>query len=159
MVDMSKLRGVDILQGLRTHEIDQIFKLCDEVKFDKGEVIFREGKTAEFFYILEGGSIDLRFEFPLKDSSKEMTIATVPRNRSFGWSAILEPHIFTLTAYCLEPCKVIRINGQEFLELCERVPEMGVYVMQNLAGIISRRLIAHEERVKKEIGEYLITKW
>jgi len=88
-----------------------------------------------------------------------MTISTVPQSCSFGWSAIFEPHIFTLTAHCLEPCTVIRINGQEFLELCERMPEMGVYVMQSLAGIISRRLIAHQEKVKKEIGEYLITKW
>jgi CRP-like cAMP-binding protein len=159
MIDIGKLKDVDIFQGLRIHEIDEIIKLCDEVKYDQGAIIFREGEAAEFFYILENGSIDLRFEFPFKDSSKEMTIETVHQNGSFGWSAILEPHIFTLSAYCLKPCRAIRINGKKFLESCQRSPDMGVYVMRNLAKIISHRLIAHQERVKKEMGEYLITKW
>ena len=105
------------------------------------------------------GKVDLRFEFPFKDSSKEMTIATVPKNGSFGWSAVFAPYTFTLSAYCLETCKLIRINGQKLLDLCERSPGMGVYVIKNLAMIISQRLTAHQEQIKRGIGEYLITKW
>jgi len=159
MVDIKKLKAVDILQGLRVHEIDEVVKLCDKIKFSKGSVIFREGEKAKFFYILTEGKVDLRFEFPFRDTSKEMTIATVPKNGSFGWSAILEPHEFTLSAHCLEDCKLIRINGQKFLDLCERSPGMGVYVMESLAKIIRQRLTAHQNHIKKEMGEYLITKW
>ena len=159
MIDINRLKNVDMFQGLRVNEIDKIVKVCDEVKYDKGTVIFREGQTAEFSYILERGRVDLRFEFPLKGSSKEMTITTVPKNRSFGWSGILEPHIFTLSAYCIESCQAIRINGQEFLDLCERLPQIGFCVMRNLAKIVSERLISHQEQIKKELGEYLITKW
>ena len=159
MLDHKRLKDVDIFQDLRAHEIDEILKLCDEVKSEEGIVLFREGEDAQFFYILEGGRVDLRFEFPFKDSSKEMTIETVHEGRSFAWSALIEPHIFTLSAYCLEPCEMIRIDSKRFLNLCESFPAIGFYVMRNLAKIIRHRLVSHQEQMKKEIGEYLLTKW
>ena len=51
MMDISKLKGADIFQGLRMNEINEIIKLCEEIKYEKDTAIFREGQPAEFLLV------------------------------------------------------------------------------------------------------------
>ena len=168
MISCKNLEQVDIFQGLNKNEIEDITKLCQEVNYERDAIIFREGQKADFLYVVAKGKVDLRFRFPSfkrrfffmkQDSSLEITMYTVPEEKTFGWSALIEPHQYTQSAYCVETCGLIRIDGKKLLELCERSSNLGFHVMRNLAQLISERLKLHRDQIKREFQEYFLPKW
>jgi hypothetical protein len=57
-----------------------------------------------------------------------------------GWSAVVEPFVYTLSARCLEDSKVIAIDSVKLRELMEADNALGYRIMQAAARVISTRL-------------------
>jgi CRP-like cAMP-binding protein len=88
MVPKERIASLEIFKGLSQEEFEEIAGLCEEVIFQHGDRVLSEGERAEYFFILEQGSVDLRFELPHRETSKEMTVTTIRPGECFGWSAI-----------------------------------------------------------------------
>ena len=159
MVAKERLSSAMIFQGLSQEELGEIAKLCEEVTFDDTEKIVTEGKTTDQYYILEEGSVDLRFELPFRDTSKEMTVTTIKPGECFTWSALVPPHKATLSCYSVGKSKAIKISGHELLDLCKKNPPMGFKIMQKLASMIAHRLTGQQEVFIKDIADSLEFKW
>ena len=103
--------------------------------------------------------MDLRFELPYRESTKEMTVASVPLGGCFGWSSVVEPFKTTLSCYSAGPSKVIRLQGAALLDLCEENPHIGFVFMKNLAALIGDRLTHQREVFIREAGDSLQFGW
>jgi CRP-like cAMP-binding protein len=129
------IREIDLFKGIASHIIDEIAQLAVEEGYPKGTVIFKRGDFAESLYILEEGRVDLliygikRFSFPL----------THP-GYVFGWSALVEPKLYTATAECIDECKVIKLDGTRLMHVFEKHPLEGLTIMKRLAGVVGMRL-------------------
>ena len=159
MLSKEKIASAEIFKGLSQEELEEIAKLCEEVIFDHGDRVLAEGKTADHFFILQEGSVDLRFELPYRDTSKEMTVITIEPNECFSWSGLVRPHKATLSAYSTEKSRAIKIRGAELLNLCGKNNHIGFVIMQNLATMIGSRLTKQQEVFIKEVGDSLQFKW
>jgi CRP-like cAMP-binding protein len=94
MVPKERIASFDVFKGLNQGEVEEIGRLSEEVVFHDGDRVLSEGERAEYFFLLEQGSIDLRFELPYRETSKEMTVTTIkpgecivlgiPRRLGFG---------------------------------------------------------------------------
>ena len=59
---------------------------------------------------------------------------------TFGWSSLVAPHKYRLSAYCAtKSCQVIQIKREKLIELFKRDSKTGYLVMSNLVEIIGRR--------------------
>jgi CRP/FNR family cyclic AMP-dependent transcriptional regulator len=159
MVTKERIASLDIFKGLSPEEIGEIAELCEEVIFRDGERVLSEGERAEYFFVLEKGSVDLRFELPYRESSKEMTVSSINPGECFGWSAMVSPYKATLSCYSTENSKAIRIRGDEILGLCKENNHVGFIFMQNLATVIGDRLTIQRAKFIKEMGDSLRFRW
>jgi len=159
MLSREKIASREIFNGLNQGELEDIAKLCTEDVFDDGDRMLAEGERADYFFILEEGSMDLRFELPYRKSSKEMTVTTVQPGECFAWSALVRPHNATLSCYSTEKSKVIKIRGADLLALCERNSHIGFVLMQNLAKMIGERLTQQQAVFIREGGDSLRFRW
>jgi CRP-like cAMP-binding protein len=159
MVPKERIASFDVFKGLSQREVEDIAKLCEEVVFHDGDRVLSEGERAEYFFLLEQGSIDLRFELPFRKTSKEMTVSTLKPGECFSWSSIVSPYEATLSCYSSGNSRAIRIRGDEILELCEKNNHMGFIFMQNLATIIRDRLRKQRAQFIKEVGDSLRFRW
>jgi len=159
MVTKERIASLEIFKRLNQEEIGEVARLCEEVIFKDGDRVLSEGKRADYFFILERGSVDLRFELPYRETSKEMTVTSIKPGECFGWSAMVSPYKFTLSCYSTGNSQAIRIRGGEFLTLCERNNHIGVVFMQNLAAVIGDRLTKQRAQFIKEVGDSLRFKW
>ena len=159
MVPKERIASLDIFKGLSQKEIEEIARLCEEVVFHDGDRVLSEGKRAEYFFLLEQGSVDLRFELPYRETSKEMTVTTIKPGECFGWSAMVSPYKATLSCYSIGNSRAIRIRGDEILGLCERNNHIGFIFMQNLAEMIGNRLTKQRAQFIKEVGDSLRFQW
>jgi len=159
MVTKERIASVDIFKGLSQKEVKEIAGLCEEVIFQDGDRVLSEGERAEYFFILEQGSVDLRFELPYRETSKEMTVTTIIPGECFGWSAMVSPYKATLSCYSTGNSKAIRIRGDEILGLCEKNNHIGFIFMQNLTTMIGDRLTKQRAQFIKEVGDSIRFKW
>jgi CRP-like cAMP-binding protein len=57
-----------------------------------------------------------------------------------GWSAVVEPFLYTLSARCLEDTKLIAFDSLKLQEMMDEDPALGFKIMQSTAKVISTRL-------------------
>ena len=120
MVDKEKIASTEIFRELNRDQLEKIANLCEEIRFDDGDKIITDGKTNDFFFILEEGRVDLRFEVPYRKTSKEMTVLTIEPGECFGWSALVPPHKATLSGYSIGKSRAIKIQAAKLLNFFER---------------------------------------
>jgi signal transduction histidine kinase len=53
------LRGVFLFEGLSDEQLRDLIAAGDEVRFESGDVLFREGEAADFWWVLLAGRVEL----------------------------------------------------------------------------------------------------
>src|SRR5262249_16125058 len=66
------VRGVLLLEGLSDEQLGDLIAAGDEVRFGSGDVLFREGEAADFWWVLLAGRVEL-----LRRTRWEETVAGV----------------------------------------------------------------------------------
>lgn len=149
MIPTSILKRFRIFEGLNEGQLERIAALCREEVHDAGVEIFREGEEAEYLYLLLVGTVALEMQIQAwpQEPPRRVVIEVVTRGEPFGWSALAEPYILTLSAKTLERTRVILIKGVDLYQLFERDQEIGYLVMERLTSVVGRRLRDTREKL------------
>jgi CRP-like cAMP-binding protein len=126
----------DLLWGMEMLFVKEFMGITTAVQFEKGEVVFRENDSADFFYTLVEGKVRLSIGDPPKD------VYTVDQaGEAFGWSSLVDRNYYSASADCLEPTRCLKLERGKFETLLRNHPESGLAFYKKLAGILGHRLI------------------
>lgn len=139
MITSKLLSEFDLFEGASEEALDEIAALCETIKIDKGNYVFREGETADKLHLLIKGSIALRVNLTSRPDSVTVSFVNRP-HQTLGWSGVVSPNYYTASAYCEEDTELIVIPSAKFLNILEKHPETGYKVMLRITQIISDRL-------------------
>ena len=151
MVTRNDLKQIVMLTYLTDAMLDDLAQIVDVLKFDKGEVIFREKEPSERFYMLTSGQVLL--EQRISDLVTVYITAIKP-GYSFGWSAMMENENYTVSAVCKEPSVAFALRSSKIRALFSQNPEMGLRVHRRLLVIIKKRLDIRTEQFRKAIKNH-----
>lgn len=152
MLALEDLKKIYLLQRLTDPMLEKVRPLVQTNHFENREVIFREGEAAKNLYMLLRGKVLLEVE-----ASEAMMIAlgAIKAGYSFGWSALVpESSSYTTYAICVEPCEVLCVPGDSFLELLEEDHSMGYRIMQGVANILKNRLERRTNQFLKTLRKH-----
>lgn len=142
------LRRVEAFQSLSDEELSAIGRLANENQFVKGDRLFKEGDSATHLWIIAEGIIDLRFDLPGRDTSAESTISSLSPHQIIGWSSIVSPYKYKLSAYCVsEECRMLFLNGDLFWDFLRKHPVTGYPVMAAMLRVVGKRFQALQDSV------------
>ncbi len=131
-----------IFSALNDAELEEIASLAVEKEYEAGTTVFREGDKAEEFFVLQDGKVAL--QMPLSTAQgqigRRITVDIVTRNEVLGWSAMIEPHVYTLSAVCLQKAKVVSISGTKLRGLLLDNHIMSYEVLNGLIKVVASRL-------------------
>jgi signal-transduction protein with cAMP-binding, CBS, and nucleotidyltransferase domain len=133
MITKERIEKSELFAGLTEESLQALAEICEPETGAKGTLLCQDGAVAEKLYILEEGKVMIKFK-----SGFSFDIS-VP-GQILGWSALINPHRFKADAICEEDSKLIRIKSSDFFDLCRKHRDLGFVVMNNLSGIIFRRL-------------------
>jgi CRP-like cAMP-binding protein len=131
--------SVEFLQLIPAEYVSEVLKVGQPQPFAPGAVLFREGTIHPFFHILELGSVRLDMAVPGRGRIPMLTIGP---GDVLAWSALVAEGVMTSTAVALEPVTTLAFDGIRLRQLCSERPEIGYHVMKQVAGSLSRRLVA-----------------
>jgi CRP-like cAMP-binding protein len=136
------LRESRVFSALSDAELEKVQSLVIEKQYEAGITLFKEGDSATELLILQEGKVALQMTIPKGQAhwSRRITVDVVPRNEVVGWSVIVEPYVYTLTAVCLQNVKALSISGIRLRNLLQDNPEIGFAVLGGLIKVVASRL-------------------
>jgi len=150
MTSLDFLRSVAVFKGLNDSQLAGVEDHCREMNFRQNEKLISEGDDASCLWVVKKGRVDLRFDLPDRPTSIQNTISSISEFMTFGWSSLVAPHKYRLSAYCAsQSCKVIQIEREALTKLFKQDSKTGYVVMSNLVEIIGRRFRQLQDSASK----------
>ncbi len=167
MINTETLKLMKAFESMNNEQLAAIQVHCEELRFEKDEILFTEGDTAGHFWNVIEGQVDLRFEMPDKRSTtSNQTIASIEVEKGdtetmvLGWSCFIPPYKMRLSASCMtNSCKIIRIPKEALLQLFEGDSLMGYKFMSYMITVVGYRFQQFQDHVAKNLGEDLMSGW
>jgi len=126
------LKSVDIFEHATVEQLGRIAGLTQEVHFQPGEIIFKEGEPGDALYLLLSGQVFIERNGHILREMKE--------KEAFGTLEVLDFHPRAITAKAVDRVRALKLNGQEFHDLLSLDIEMVQAVFRTLCGLVRRVL-------------------
>ncbi len=140
-VTADRLSRAELFNSLSVESLLAISEFCREETHRDGDVLLVEDEPANILYIVERGKLALekKVQIGRHSTPRNATIGYVNPGKVAGFSALVEPHVYSTSAVCVEPTRVIAIDGAALRLFLEEHPEAGLKVMKGLASLIGTR--------------------
>lgn len=135
------LRCIPMFASLDPSKLKLLAFASEYLTFEDGETLFHIGDPADSVYLIEDGEAGAYGE----KNGHEMRVATLGRHEVIGEMAIFRNSARIATIRAHGRLKVVRIDGDMFLELVTRNPEAALGVMRALSEKIARATTDIEE--------------
>jgi signal-transduction protein with cAMP-binding, CBS, and nucleotidyltransferase domain len=160
MLSLDFLETVEAFADLDDDQLTAIQDCCEVADYKRGEKIFAAGETSEYFWMVREGQINLTWDVPEGPTLPESTITTLTEGMPFGWSGMVPPYKYHLSAHCASrSCKVIRIQRDRLIRLFVDDAEMGYKFMSKVMIVAGRRFHQLQDEVAKRRGHDIINRW
>lgn len=160
MVSLDFLEDVDAFSDLDDDQLAAIQDCCEVAKFKRGEAIFAAGEAPEYFWLVLEGQVNLVWDIPEGPALPENTISTLSEGMPFGWSSLVPPHKYRLSAHCTSrSCKTVRIPRNRLLQLFEDDAQLGYKVMSKVIIVVGQRFHQLQDEVARRRGHDIINRW
>ncbi|MEE8353180.1 MAG: cyclic nucleotide-binding domain-containing protein [Dehalococcoidales bacterium] len=140
MTTKEVLQECRLFGTLSDADLGRVAEMTSERDHEAGATIFQEGAAANELYLLQEGKVALQMTLPAGEAIKRVTIDIVTENQVFGWSAVVSPNVYTLTAVCLQRSRLLVIDGRRLSKLMEEDTSLGYQVMQGFIKVVASRL-------------------
>ena len=124
--------------GFTPQHVAKLAPMATRVRFERDQIVFREGDDCHEFYLIVSGMIALEISAP----GQTFRVQTLGADHEFGWSALLMGAGKHFQARALDRVEALAFDGGDLLAACKEDPQFGFVFMQHLLGIVAERLQA-----------------
>lgn len=126
-----------VFAGMEDDDLALIAGCGQNVGFEEGELLFREGGNADTFYLVRRGRVALELHTPHQGG---LVIDTADPGDVVGWSWLFPPYRWTYDARAAEKVRAIAFDGACLRGKCVEDPRLGYELMQRFAQVMVDRL-------------------
>lgn len=130
----------DLLRSLTPQESDEALSLGAQVTIPTGAKLFHLGEAADRIFIIRRGRIRLTLPMQVRGHDEEIVVEERFPGETVGWSALIPPYKFTLTAVAPLETELIALSRETLTEYFAAHPDVASVVTLNLASVIGQRL-------------------
>lgn len=133
------LKRIELFNGLTDLELDAIAAVCQEKRFDRGDLVAEQGAPGDVFYIITVGFVEILLTEP--GSQSEKALVNLGSGQTVGEMSLIDQGPRSATVRALSaPTVVQMIERRDFEELCRQDAHIGYIVMRNMAADLSFKM-------------------
>ncbi len=129
------IRRHPFLQELNPHYFHLLTECASLMRTGIGQEIFHESENARHFYLICRGRVALETFV----SGGNITVQTLGAGEALGWSGLIPPYRWHLTARAIEPCELIAFGADELREAAEENHDFGYDLTSRIARVMAKR--------------------
>jgi CRP/FNR family cyclic AMP-dependent transcriptional regulator len=126
-----------VFQGLPQHQLQLIAGCAQNVGFEQGARLFREGEPADTFYLVRKGRVALSAHAPARGA---VVIETLDPGEIVGWSWLFPPYVWHFDARAVDEVRAVAFDGACLRGKCEADPSLGYDLMSRFGSVMIDRL-------------------
>jgi CRP/FNR family transcriptional regulator, cyclic AMP receptor protein len=126
-----------VFAGMEDGDLALIAGCAQNVGFEEGELLAREGDAADTFFLLRRGRVSLELHTPDRGG---LAIDTADPGDVVGWSWLFPPYRWHYDARAAENVRAIAFDGACLRGKCADDPRLGYDLMQRFAQVMIDRL-------------------
>ena len=134
------LRECELFRDLADEELAGIAILCSELVEAEGAKLIHEGQKADRLFVVARGKVALHKRLGRRAEHRSTTVAFCSPGQILGWSALVPPGRYTLSATAWEPTQLLAIRASLLRRAMELNPDVGFRIMRSLSEVMARRL-------------------
>ncbi len=140
-ITADRLGRAEVFNALSEADLLAIAEFCSERFYQENEPVFLEGDLAEEILIVERGKLALekKIQIGRHSTTRNATIGYVGPGQIAGFSALTRPHIYSTSVVCVEPARVIAVDGPALREYLELHTEAGYQALSSIAALVADR--------------------
>jgi CRP-like cAMP-binding protein len=132
----AQLRELATFGALSDECILKLLDIGSLMELAPGEALYEAGSSANEFYVIITGSLDLYHHY----EGKQALTRTYHPGDQLGFVGIIALHPHKGTAIARETCWVVAVTGKQFFELNASAPEQFGFLMINLSRGMARTI-------------------
>jgi CRP/FNR family transcriptional regulator, cyclic AMP receptor protein len=121
-----------------------VAELAREVRFPAGTRLFEENQRASGCWLILSGRVALEHHVPGRG---EVVVQTLEEGDVLGWSWLVPPRRWHLSASTTEPATALELDTERLLELAEQDPVFGYRLACGMFGVLLNRLQSTHARL------------
>ena len=134
------LKHAELFEGLDAPDLRRLADIGQHQTLRAGEYLFLLGEDALAVYTVTKGKLSLCFPMPVGGTVRDVCVECVDEGKALGWSALVKPYRFTLSARATEPTEVVGFGRRALVDLFEREPRLGSAVFMKISELVGLRL-------------------
>lgn len=157
MIEKKLLKDFPIFSDTPQQDLTEIAQLGEVLTFDSEQPIFLDGDIALNLYGVVDGEVelgimvkdkilktDIQYEEAIQTRIETIenviVVESIDPGEIFGWSAFINPRLYTSTAKCSQPARIVSLPADELKSIFRKKPQVGFLFMERLSEVISQRL-------------------
>jgi CRP-like cAMP-binding protein len=130
------IKQSELFAGTSMDFVKKFMDISEMSSHKKGEILFSENDRAKFFFILLNGRVKLSVGEP------KQAVYNASRNgEAFGWSSLIGGNVYSASAECLEPTKLLKTSSDKLSRILNADPDNGIIFFKQLAATLGNRLL------------------
>jgi CRP/FNR family cyclic AMP-dependent transcriptional regulator len=147
------LKQSDIFYQFTPAQLELVANLCQEVVFNAGELIFQENSSSKELYVIAQGEVDILINRGIGNiERKDNAVARLRRGQSFGEVALVDEGLRSASARASQKdTRLLIIQREKLIILCETYPQLGYRLMYNLAADLAMKIRNTDLRIREQL--------
>jgi CRP/FNR family transcriptional regulator, cyclic AMP receptor protein len=130
--------------GLDADSVQELAGCARNEHIRAGDYLFREGGTADHFYVIMHGRVTLQLFSP---GHGPLVLDSAGEGEVLDWPWLVPPHRWFSDAKAVEPTSVVALDSACLRRKCEADPRLGYHFLQRVAHEMNQRLQATRVRL------------
>jgi CRP/FNR family transcriptional regulator, cyclic AMP receptor protein len=122
------LKSIDLFSQIPGEDLSQIAQITDEVQFDEGDEVFREGDPGDTLYFVIDGKVRIH--------TGGDEIAVIGERQVFGEMTLLDSEPRSASASAITDLTLLKIHRDDFNEILAEKSE----IASGIIKVLTRRL-------------------
>ena len=134
---LSFLARIPLFAGIPANELEEVARVMRAVRFERGDVLFRQGEEADGLHVLEQGLVQASRRLP---GGGELEYARLGPGDVLGEIPLLDGGRHSATARVAEPTRLLSLSRADFAALVSRDHPTAFALKRRIAGVACARL-------------------
>jgi CRP-like cAMP-binding protein len=159
MVSVDVLKTFGFFKEFTDEELKIFSDIATEGSYKAGVQLWKKGDAAKRLLLLKKGKTLMAFEIELSPHRPPLhvTVDIIAKGEGLGWSAVVEPYLYTRSVLCIDDVEVIAFDAEQLREILNSDKVLGFKFMYTIAKIIRNRLAHTESMLVGERGLSTLT--
>ncbi len=141
------LRRIRIFEGLSITELAAVASVTEEIVFQPGETVIKEGEPGETMYLILEGEVSVNKG---QEQGREIELDRISSGDYFGEMALFEDIPRSATIRTQKETRLLMLHKREFAEIVREYPQIALHICR----VLGARLRKLHDKVKRNEKQF-----